>query len=69
MNVFAVYVFGIVVEAAMYELTFVSPYVERPVTCDAGRDKFGRVVIPDIDEVADRDEMNRVSNSPLKVVV
>ena len=31
-NVFAVYVFGMVVEEWMYELTFVSPYAPPPPT-------------------------------------
>ena len=68
-NVLAVYVLGIVVEALMYELTFVSPYVESPVTCDEGRDRFGRVVILATDVVAARDVINLVSNNPLNVVV
>ena len=62
----AVYVLGIVVEAAMYELTFVSPYVERPVTCDAGSDRFGSVVILATDVVAASWLMNRASNNELE---
>jgi len=60
-NVFDVYVFGIVVEAATYELILES----SPDTCPAGRDRFGRAVILATDVVAASWVMKRASKSPL----
>jgi len=64
-NILAVYVLGMVDEELMYAFASAFVYVANPVTCDAGRDRLGRVVILEMDVVAAREVMNLVSNREL----